>query len=436
MSAQTTEPTLDTRRPTEAGARGPLRSFRGRILTPVPAPGVLVPPLRFEEDGVLIVDTHGTIVALEPFSRDAPGPVLDLRPRLITPGFVDAHVHFSQARVIGGATGSLLEWLDRTVFPEEARFSDEAYARDVAAGFFRRMLGFGTTCAGIFASSSPVATRVAFEGVEAYGILAQIGLVLMDRGAPADLVVPRDRAMADLAALLASHGAGGGARLAVTPRFGLSCSRELLADAGAFAARHGLFVQTHLAESLGECEATRAAFPEAPDYFGVYERAGLAGERSLFAHAIHLSPSEWERVAATRSRIVHCPDSNLFLGSGRMRLREALRRGIRTALGSDVAAGRTLDMRRIASAAYDTALAEGQPVTPEELLSLATWCGADALGFGDRTGALTPGRRADFVAIDVLPRARPAWDLLGQALFGSDGAPIARTFVRGQRLEE
>lgn len=418
-----------------AESHGPFRSFRGRIVTPVPAAGVRVPPLRFLEDGVVVVDVDGQIAAVEPYSRDAPGPVLDLRPHVITPGFVDAHVHFPQARVVGGATGSLLEWLDRTVFPEEARFSDEAYAREVAGSFFGRMLGFGTTSAGIYASSSPVAARVAFESAAEVGMLAQVGLVLMDRGAPADLLVPRDRAMADLTALLASHGARDDVRLAVTPRFALSCSRELLRDAGAFAARHGLLVQTHLSENLGEVEATRAAFPEAPDYFGVYEQAQLAGERSLFAHGIHLSPSEWDRIAASRSSLVHCPDSNLFLGSGRMRLREAMRRGIRTALGSDVAAGRTLDMRRIASAAYDTALAEREPVTPEELLSLVTWCGADALGFGDLTGALTPGRRADFVVIDVPEHARTVNDLLGQALFASDSTPVYRTFVAGRVIE-
>lgn len=420
-------------------ARGPFRSYRGRIVTPVPsaeAGAPWVPPVRHLEDGVLVVDADGRIAAVEAFSSRAPGPVLDLRPRLIAPGFVDAHLHFPQSRVIGSATGPLLDWLDRTVFPEEARFSDEAYASEVAAEFFGRMSACGTTSAGIYASSSPVAARVAFEAASATGMLAQIGLVLMDRGAPSDLVVPRDRAMADLAALLAERASTTGPELAVTPRFALSCSRELMRDAGHFAASHGLCVQTHLSENTDEIDATRAAFPEAPDYFGVYEEAGLAGPRSLFAHAIHLSPREWERLAATRSCIVHCPDSNLFLGSGRMHLREALRRGIRTALGSDVAAGRTLDMRRIASAAYDTALAERAPVTPEELLSLATWCGADVLGFGDRTGALTPGRRADFVVIDVPSRARSLADVLGQALFASDVTAIVRTFISGRSVHE
>lgn len=411
------------------------RAFRGRILTPVPAPGALVPPLRFEEDGVIVTGDDGRILAVEPFSPAAPRPVLDLHPHVLVPGFTDAHVHFPQTRAIGCAVGPLLDWLDSTIFPEEQRFSAEAYAREVAGEFYGRMLSFGTTCAGIYATSSPVATRVAFEAAARAGMLAQIGLVLMDRGAPDGLLVPRARALADLAELLAERRGDDRVRLAVTPRFALSCSPELLAGAAAFADRHGLLMQTHLSENPSECEATLAAFPGARDYLGVYESFGLAGDRALFAHAIHLSESEWERLAAGGSRLAHCPDSNAFLGSGRMRLREALRRGIRTGLGSDVAAGRTFDMRRIAASAYDTALAERAPVSPEELFALATWGGADVLGFGDQAGALTPGRRADFAVIDVPAYARVRDDVLRHVLFASDATPVVRTYLAGRRAD-
>ncbi|MEZ4312074.1 MAG: guanine deaminase [Polyangiaceae bacterium] len=411
----------------------PPRIYRARILTPVPAPGAAVPPLRFEEDGALVVGAGGRILSVEPYARAAHPIALDLHPHVLTPGFADVHLHFPQTRVIGRATGPLLDWLDRTVFPEEQRFSDEAYAREVGAELMTRMLSAGTTCSGLYASSSPVATRVAFEVAERAGVLAQIGLVLMDRGAPDGLLAPRDRALADLAALLADcHRPSGDLRLAITPRFALSCSPELLRAAGAFAGEHALLVQTHLSENEVECEATLAAFPGTADYLGVYEACGLSADRSLFAHAIHLTDSEWDRIAAAKARIAHCPDSNFFLGSGRMRLREALRRGVRVGLGSDVAAGRTFDMRRIAASAYDTALAERDPVTPEELFSLATWCGADVLGFGDRTGALTPGRRADFLALDVPAYARTCEEVLAHVLFASDATPVRRTYVAGQ----
>lgn len=418
-----------------------LRAFRGRILTPVPSlSATALPALRFEEDGVIVIDRAGLVVAVEPFSRavqrslpaGAPSPVLDLHPHVLAPGFVDAHLHFPQTRSIGSATGPLLDWLDRTIFPEEARFSEEPYAAEVAAEFFDRLLGAGTTCAGIYATSSPVATRVAFERAAASRFLAQIGLVLMDRGAPDPLLVPRDRALQDLAALLEGHGPTDDLRLAVTPRFALSCTPDLLRAAGQFAAQNRLLVQTHLSENTAECAATLAAFPGARDYFDVYESHGLTGDRSLFAHAIHLSEVEWDHIVATRSCLVHCPDSNAFLGSGRMRLAEALRRGIPTGLGSDVAAGRTFDMRRVAASAYDTALAERDPVTPEALFALATWGGASVLGFGDRTGALTPGRRADIAVLAVPAYAKSAADVLRHALFASDATPVVRTYLAGR----
>jgi guanine deaminase len=411
------------------------RSFRGRVLTPLPAPGGLVPALRFEEDGAVVVGEGGRILAVEPFSSATPRPVLDLHPHVLAPGFTDAHLHFPQARVIGAAVGPLLDWLEHTIFPEEQRFSDEAYAREVAAELFRRMLSCGTTCAGIYATSSAVSARVAFEVAGRAGLLAQIGLVLMDRGAPESLLVPKDQAIAELADLVARQRGDERLRVAVTPRFALSCSPELLAAAGAFAAANGLLVQTHLSENVAECVATLAAFPGAPDYLAVYEAAGIVGERALFAHAIHLSDSEWDRIARSGSRLAHCPDSNAFLGSGRMRLREALARGIHVGLGSDVAAGRTFDMRRIAASAYDTALAEGAPVSPEEIFALATWGGADVLGFGDVTGALTPGRRADLVVMDVPAYARTRDDVLRHVLFASDTTPVVRTYLAGRRVE-
>lgn len=409
-----------------------LRSFRARILTPEPSAKEHVPPLRFEEDAVLVVAASGEIVSVEPFSSAAPGPVLDLRPCVIAPGFVDAHVHFPQARVVGRAVGPLLDWLETTIFPEEQRFSDEAYAREVAAEFFPRLAELGTTAAGVYATSSPIAARVAFEAAKEVGLLAQIGLVLMDRGAPDRLLVPEDRAVADLVDLLVRCGGDDRVRLAVTPRFALSCSPGLLARAAAFAAENRLLLQTHLSENMAECEATLAAFPGARDYLGVYEAAGISGERALFAHAIHLSESELLRIQAAGSKIVHCPDSNAFLGSGRMRLADMLRRRIQVGLGSDVAAGRTLDMRRIAASAYDTALAEGDPVSPETVFALATWGGAQVLGLGARTGALTPGRRADFVVIDVPSYTRSKADVLSHLVFDSDTTKVARTYLAGQ----
>lgn len=409
------------------------RAYRARLLTPVTEGG-----LRHHDDGLLVVGDDGRIEHAGAFSEAARAGALlrDLRPALLVPGFVDAHVHPPQTRIVGSATGPLLAWLESSVFPEEARLREPAYARAIASDFVQRALAAGTTTSAIYASSDPHATDVLFEVLLAAGLRAIVGLTLMDRGAPDALCVPQDVALAACARLTDTwHGRDGG-RLgfAVTPRFALSCTRPLLEAAGRFAAERGLLVQTHIAENEDEDRATLALHPYARDYLGVYEATGLLGPRTLFAHGIHFTPSAWERLAKSGARLAHCPDSNFFLGSGRMHLTEALRRGIAVGLGSDVGAGRSFDLRRAMASAYDTSLCVGAPVDPERLFELATLGGARALGLEAQVGSLEPGKEADFVVLEV-----PGWvttraALVGHVVFAGEGVHVRSMFVRGRRL--
>ncbi len=407
------------------------RGYRGRVLTPVGSAG----ELRFFADGLLVVE-HGRLVSVGPYAADAAcGAILDLRPAVLLPGFVDTHLHFPQTRVIGSASGPLLEWLEQTVFPEEARFRDEAYARPVAAELVARLLAAGTTTSAIFSSSSELATSVLFEALDRSGLRAIAGLTLMDQACPDGVRVPADEALAACARLVERwHGHDGG-RLgfAVTPRFALSCSRALMEGAARLASDHELLIQTHIAENAAEGEAVRALHPWGGDYLGIYEKTGLIGPRTVLAHAIHLSASEWDRVASLGASIAHCPDSNFFLGSGRMRLAEAWSRGVRVGLGSDVAAGRSFDLRRAMAHGYDNALAIGAAVTPAQLLTLATLGGATALGLGAETGSLEAGKAADFIAVSLPEYATTEGAILGQIAFGDSGR-VERAFVRGERV--
>ncbi len=407
------------------------RAYRGRILTPHGNAGAVC----FHADGLLVVE-GARIVSVGPYAADAVTcAVLDLRPAVLLPGFVDAHLHYPQTRVIGSASGPLLDWLDHTVFPEEARFQDEAYARVVAAELTARLLAAGTTTSAIFSSSSELATNVLFEALDHAGLRAFAGLTLMDQACPEAVRVPADEALAACERLVARwHGHDGGRlAFAVTPRFALSCSRALMEGAARLAKDHDLLVQTHIAENPAEGVAVLAAHPWGGDYLGIYEQTGLLGPRTVLAHAIHLSTREWDRVAALGVSIAHCPDSNFFLGSGRMRLDEATSRAIAVGLGSDVAAGRSFDMRRAMAHAYDNALALGSGLAPGRLLTLATLGGATALGLAAETGSLEPGKSADFIAVSLPAYVETEAAILGQLAFGDSGR-VERVFVRGERV--
>jgi guanine deaminase len=403
--------------------------LRGRALFPHAKEG------RFDliSDALIEIDDYGIIRAAGPapsgcnVPESHPGTVL-------LPGFIDTHIHFPQTRILGSASGPLLDWLERSVFPEEARFADHAYAEAVAREFCGRLIAQGTTCAAVYSSSHPGATDALFHELERSGLRAISGLTLMDRGAPGAVLLSAPAAADACEQLLGRwHGHDRG-RLgfSVIPRFALSCTPELLKMASELARRHQLLIQTHISENQVEIQETLRAFPSAKDYLDVYESFGLVGERTLLAHCIWLSPSEWERAGALGAAVAHCPDSNFFLGSGCMGLRRAAEH-CRVGLGTDMGAGRTFSLRRISARGFDAAQLLGAPIAPEELLWRATTGGAAALGLDSRVGQIATGFEADLTAVDA-PDGLSRHQLIDSLLFDEDAGPVRATWVRGRLL--
>lgn len=408
------------------------RAIRGRVLAPEPEARTVA----LLDDALIRIDGEGMIESVAPAPSDCEVPVT-WPGTVLVPGFVDVHLHFPQTRVIGSASGPLLPWLQASVFPEESRFASDDYARAVAEEFCDALIAQGTTCAAIYSSSHAGATEVLFETLARRGLRADTGLTLMDRHAPDALLRSAPDALAASVALLERwHGHDRGRlRLSIVPRFAISCTPELMRAAAEFAQTHELLIQSHISENLDEIRETLALFPGASDYLEVYQQHDLVGARTILAHCIHTSAHEWSRFVQHDVAVAHCPDSNFFLGSGSMQLRAALDRGLRVGLGTDVGAGRTFSLRRVAAAAHDAALIHAAPITPQELLWLATRGGARALGH-ERLGCLAPGFEADLVAIDVptLANVLSLAGLLDALLFRHDAGPVRATLVRGREL--
>lgn len=400
--------------------------LRCRLLTPI-SPGTV----HYEPDAFVAIEA-GRLHTVGPYEGQAVDE--DLRPGLLTPGFVDAHLHFPQTRIVGAASGPLLEWLDRSVFPEESRFQDAAYAERTAELFADRLAASGTTLAFVYGSSHHLATDRLFSVLADRGLRAIAGPVLMDEACPEALRVPVEEAMESMEALVERWHGHDSDRLqvAVIPRFALSCTPRMMRAAGGLADRYGLRVSTHLSENLEECRQVRERFDGA-SYVQVYEELGLVRPGSIFAHGIHLSPGELDRLASAGAAIAHCPDSNAFLGSGGMPL-EALRaHGVAIAVGTDVAAGRSFRVTHTLSAAYDNARRQGAELSPAELFWWGTRGGAEVLGVPN-IGLLAPGGEADMVLHDIPEEDDTAERALGSLLFRLDGPPAMRTWVRGREV--
>ena len=312
--------------------------LRGPVLSPVDAGRV-----EAFADGFVRIGPDGRIADVGPWSQvPDPDAALDLGATLILPAFVDAHVHLPQLDARARYGVPLPRWLARDVYPAEAAFADPEHAARASARFFGALAAAGTGTAGVFATVHADATERAFEAAEASGLRVVMGKVLMDREAPEALLEPAADGIRATRALADRWEGAGGGRLsvAVTPRFAPACSAELLSAAGALARDAGLRVQTHLAESTDEIAAVRRGFPESADYLEIYERAGLAGERSIFAHSIHLGRSEFERLAGAGAA-GRAWTSNAFLGAGAFPLATRGRRGSRSASARTSGPGRS-----------------------------------------------------------------------------------------------
>jgi guanine deaminase len=402
-------------------------SYRAQVLTPLSSRSV-----QYLPDGVVTVDEQGTIVSVGAWSGESCD--VDLRPHVLVPGFVDAHVHFPQTRIVGRASGPLLTWLAQDVFPEEARFAEDSYAQQVAVEFCAALASSGTTFVMAYGSVHPSASEVLLETMDAAGLRGAVGPVLMDRDCPPGLQLSAEEALPALEELAARwHGHDEGRlQVAVIPRFALSCSDAMLRGAADLADRLQLPVTTHLAETPAEYAAVRAHFGT-EDYLSVYADRGLVTPGSVFAHCLHLQPREWDTLAASEAVVAHCPDSNAFLGSGGMPLDPIWSRNIQWAMGTDVAAGRSFRVPRALSFAHDNARAQGAELSPESLFWRGTRGGALALG-EPRVGAIEAGLQADMSLWRVPPWVSSAADVLATLIFDHDGPPALKTWVKGREV--
>jgi len=369
----------------------------------------------------------------------------------IVPGLIDLHAHIPQYPVVGRIEESLLPWLQRYIFPREREFRAET-AREFAPYFFRELARNGTTLAVLYAAIFEDSCHECFAAAEASGMRAIIGKVMMDRGSYGGMEetkIPAVSLEQTRRLIQRWHGAAGG-RLAyaVSPRFAITCTAELMKAAGNMAREHGTWIQTHLSENHLEIQTVRELFPDSPDYTSVYEECGLTGPRSIFGHCIHLSERETSILRDSGSLIAHCPTSNLFLRSGIMPWEKITAAGIPFGLGSDVAGGPELGMWRVMRSALESQIArsfhEKSPIPePVEIFHQSTLGAAKALQMDSRIGSLEPGKDADLVVLDlaeVIPSAggtlldedTDAEDLLSLLIHRAGPEATVLTMVQGR----
>jgi guanine deaminase len=431
---------------------GHLLGIRG-LLVDTPEFGAL----RGRANGGLIIKdgrilARGEYDALRRTHRTPPVEWLDYGTVAIFPGLIDCHTHLPQYSAVARSESELLPWLRQHIFPVEREFTGPK-ARDEAPQFFHELAHHGTTTAMVYAAIYEDSCEIGFEAAKASGLRVIMGKMMMDVASYGQFQPKKilSISLVESERLCRKWHKAENGRLeyAFSPRFAVTCSERLMRGAAELAARFDAYLQTHLAENREEIEKVHHHFMGARDYTHVYEKCGLLTPKTVLGHCLHLNPREIAAIAAAQSSVAHCPTSNLFLGSGLIKLDQLMKAEIAIGLGSDVAAGPELNMWQVMRAAIDVQKARVayeptlRPLRPSEAFYLATQGGAHALGKSEQIGTLEADKEADFIVVDLaalLPyqkniaaaRDLSAEDALGLCIYRGGPHAILETYVRGK----
>src|SRR5262245_12616774 len=399
---------------------------------------------RFDSlDGDLSI-RDGRIAAVAPHITDKHDRVIEARGGYVLPGFIQTHIHLCQTLFRGYADDlKLMDWLRTRVWPMEAAHTPDTL-RAATRLATTELLSSGTTA--VLTMETVHDTDVVFEQAAASGIRATIGKCMMDGPGGTDAAqVPKrlqeqTRASIDESLAIRKRWDGrenGRLRAAFAPRFAVSCTRELLESVAALSDENRILVHTHASESRDEIAIVKQ-ISGARTNIEYLASLKLASPRLCAAHCVWVDDRDQELLAAHDVKVMHCPGSNLKLGSGIAPIPEMRARGITVSLGADGAAcNNRLDMfEEMRLAAILQAMRREPGVLPaRDVLWMATRSGAKTLGLEHEIGSLEVGKKADVIVVDRdRPHLAPGPDPYSTLVYAARGSDVRFTIVDGEVL--
>jgi guanine deaminase len=396
--------------------------------------------LTVYEDSYMLVE-DGLVSAIEPELPEAwkDKPFTDFGDRFVIPGFTDLHFHAVQYVNRGlGHDKPLLEWLEAYTFPEEIRFFDEEYAKQVFRDVVFDLWQNGTLHSSAYSNISAKTTHLLMDLIEEAGLYAYVGKVNMDRHG-GDLTETTEDSYNETLRFIEYESER--VKPIITPRFTPACSMRLMTKLGQLAEEKDLAIQSHLNETPSEVEWVKELCPECKDYIETYTKAGLVRPyKTIMAHCIYNSKDERARMLELGIFLAHCPSSNTNLTSGVMPVAELLAEGQRIGLGSDISGGDQFFMPKVITEAVKASkllavLTDNPEAAIDEVAAFNLATRGGGLFFG-RRGSFEPGFAFDALVIDdsALTKYRPLTptERLHKWLYLGKPEQIAERYVDGE----
>ena len=396
--------------------------------------------LEYIENGYIVVD--GSVIVSVSSEKPQGMQIIDESHHLVIPGLSDLHLHAPQYPFMGMYMDEeLLTWLEKHTFPEEAKYSDAAYAEKAYSQFADDLRRSATVNVSVFGTIHTDATLMLMDKLEEAGIAGYAGKVSMDRNSPPDLTEETDRAVEEVRRFIEEGASHDLMKPIITPRFIPSCSDSLLETLGRIASDRGLPVQSHLDENPSEVEWVKELCPWAGSYAEAYDHFSLLGERSIMAHCVWMTDDEIDLLKARGTYIAHSPTSNLNLSSGISPVRHFLDKGLSVGLATDVAGGSSLSLLTVMQDAVKASKMRwrlqddsAKPLSLSEVFYLASKGGGSFFG---SVGSFEPGFDADIVILDEAEGFRTSChsieERLEMAVYRSSELPVKEKYIRGIR---
>ncbi|MGB5338951.1 MAG: TRZ/ATZ family hydrolase [Gammaproteobacteria bacterium] len=403
--------------------------IHGRWIVPVEPDGTV-----YEQHSVAI--RQGRILEILPTDQARNTYSADneheLGSHLLIPGLVNAHTHAAMSLLRGLADDLPLDtWLNNHIWPAESRWVNEDFVHDGTQLAIAEMLRSGTTCFNDMYYYPDVTARVA----AGCGMRACVGLIVLDFptvwASDADEYISRGLAVHD-------HYRGDPLiRTLFAPHAPYTVSDQPLEHIRVLADELDIGIHMHVHETATETEQATELTGKRP--LARLQELGLVSPALLAVHMTQLDAAEINAFATAGAHVVHCPESNLKLASGLCPVQTLTAAGINVALGTDGAASNNnLDMlgEMHTAALLAKAVSNNASALPAHTaLRMATLNGARALGLGEETGSLEPGKWADITAVDLdTIETRPLYDPVSQLVYASGREQVTDVWVAGQQL--
>ena len=364
--------------------------------------------------------------------------VIDARRLLVTPGFMNGHMHISYAHPVRGIFPDEMASPLNHVFNLQAAMTEEEEYHASLLGIVE-LLKSGTVC-----FVDPGSTKFPDACLQAYedsGIRVIMGECVTDIQAPWNL--PKHatgEAVRRTAAFIDKWNGRLDGRLTAwaMPFSPETCTAELLSELKKVVDERRTMLTLHHNSGAQQRKDYQARHGRRPTEY--LESLGVVGPNVLLAHVLGIDDAEIDCIARTRTAVAMCPITAAKGGRGvpeHGRMPELLAKGVKIALGADSPNNcNHLDMVRVMNMAaiqYKDARQDTRQIPAEAALEMATLSGAEALGLGDQLGSIEVGKKADFVLFDTeRPEWQAMWNPVSNLVYNADGRSVHTVIVDGR----